>query len=235
MPHPTPPPPARTPEHIPHTFQPNHTRRSIFDTDNIDIGPERRNYLDHQLSRVWEYNDEVARGFVWRGGGCGVQRVVGWVAKGQGRCGIRGWGSVRNRVIMWMPFCVQVCMVGWKGDSWAVHFAWAAGGSILNHLAMALSGQPTASCAALRIRSASNKNFPNNLYHCLSRAQGSIPYVPYLRAPYYVWIGRIPKLETLLVENKARLRVWEGGRVRSGWGVPTQHCCYGHYSMARSR
>ncbi len=33
--------------------------RSTFDTDNIDIGPERRNYLDHQLSRVWEYNDEV--------------------------------------------------------------------------------------------------------------------------------------------------------------------------------
>ncbi|GAB4820256.1 hypothetical protein N2152v2_007302 [Parachlorella kessleri] len=63
--------------------------RSTFDTDNIDIGPERRNYLDHQLSRVWEYNDE-----------------------------------------------------------------------------------------------------------------GSIPYVPFLRAPYYVWIGRIPKLETLLVENK---------------------------------
>ncbi len=21
-------------------------------------------------------------------------------------------------------------------------------------------------------------------------AQGSIPYVPYLRAPYYVWVGR---------------------------------------------
>lgn len=63
--------------------------RSTFDTDNIDIGPERRNYLDHQLSRVWEFNDE-----------------------------------------------------------------------------------------------------------------GSIPYVPFLRAPYYVWIGRVPQLETLLVENK---------------------------------
>ena len=34
--------------------------RGIFDTDNIDIGPERRAYLDHQLSRVWEYNDEVS-------------------------------------------------------------------------------------------------------------------------------------------------------------------------------
>jgi hypothetical protein len=28
--------------------------------------------------------------------------------------------------------------------------------------------------------------------------------VPYFRAPYYVWVGRIPKLETLLIENKAR-------------------------------
>lgn len=35
--------------------------------------------------------------------------------------------------------------------------------------------------------------------------EGSIPYVPYLRAPYYVWVGRIPKLDTLLVENKASL------------------------------
>lgn len=33
--------------------------RSIFDTDNIDIGPERRHYLDHQLKRVWEVNCQV--------------------------------------------------------------------------------------------------------------------------------------------------------------------------------
>ncbi|CAD7703949.1 unnamed protein product [Ostreobium quekettii] len=32
--------------------------RSIFDTDNIDIGPERRNYLDHNMERVWEYNGQ---------------------------------------------------------------------------------------------------------------------------------------------------------------------------------
>lgn len=32
--------------------------------------------------------------------------------------------------------------------------------------------------------------------------EGSIPWVPYFRAPYYVWVGRIPKLETLLIENK---------------------------------
>lgn len=37
--------------------------------------------------------------------------------------------------------------------------------------------------------------------------EGSIPYVPYLRAPYYVWIGRVPKLETLLVENKVPSRL----------------------------
>ena len=35
--------------------------RATFDTDNIDIGPERRNYLDHRLSRVWEMNSEVCR------------------------------------------------------------------------------------------------------------------------------------------------------------------------------
>lgn len=64
--------------------------RSIFDTDGIDLGPERRSYLDHQLSRVWELNDE-----------------------------------------------------------------------------------------------------------------GTIPWVPpFLKAPWYAWVGRIPKLETLLVENR---------------------------------
>lgn len=31
--------------------------RSVFDTDNIDIGPERRHYLDHRLERVYEVND----------------------------------------------------------------------------------------------------------------------------------------------------------------------------------
>ena len=33
--------------------------RATFDTDNIDIGPERRAYLDHRLSRVWENNSQV--------------------------------------------------------------------------------------------------------------------------------------------------------------------------------
>ena len=32
--------------------------------------------------------------------------------------------------------------------------------------------------------------------------QGSIPFVPYLRAPYYVWIGHIPQLATVLEENR---------------------------------
>ncbi len=33
--------------------------RCIFDIDSIDIGPERRQYLDHQLSRLWENNSQV--------------------------------------------------------------------------------------------------------------------------------------------------------------------------------
>lgn len=32
--------------------------------------------------------------------------------------------------------------------------------------------------------------------------QGSIPYVPFLRAPYYVWIGRVPQLATIMAETK---------------------------------
>lgn len=33
--------------------------RSIFDLDNIDLGPERRAYLDKCLERLWENNSEV--------------------------------------------------------------------------------------------------------------------------------------------------------------------------------
>mmetsp|Transcript_5717 Transcript_5717/g.9926 ORF Transcript_5717/g.9926 Transcript_5717/m.9926 type:complete len:352 (+) Transcript_5717:30-1085(+) len=32
--------------------------RSIFDVDNIDIGPERRSFLEHRLERVWEVNSQ---------------------------------------------------------------------------------------------------------------------------------------------------------------------------------
>ena len=32
--------------------------------------------------------------------------------------------------------------------------------------------------------------------------QGSIPYVPLLRAPYYVGLYKVPKLSTIMVENK---------------------------------
>lgn len=32
--------------------------------------------------------------------------------------------------------------------------------------------------------------------------QGSIPYVPFMRAPYYIWIGRVPQLSTILAEPK---------------------------------
>ena len=37
--------------------------RATFDTDNIDIGPERRNYIEHRLERVWEVNSQVG---VWQ-------------------------------------------------------------------------------------------------------------------------------------------------------------------------
>ncbi len=36
-----------------------HASRSIFDIDNIDIGPERRAYLEQKLERVWEVNSQV--------------------------------------------------------------------------------------------------------------------------------------------------------------------------------
>jgi betaine lipid synthase len=32
--------------------------RATFDVDNIDVGPERRAYLDSKLERCWEYNGE---------------------------------------------------------------------------------------------------------------------------------------------------------------------------------
>ena len=34
--------------------------KSIFDIDNVDLGPERRQYLDHRLVRVFEYNSSGA-------------------------------------------------------------------------------------------------------------------------------------------------------------------------------
>ncbi len=83
-------------------------RRCIFDTDSIDIGPERRQYLDHQLSRVWETN-----------------------------------------------------------------------------------------------------------------SQGSIPYVPYLRAPYYVWVGHVPQLATVLLENKVRLPLMSPSPTRDSQSIVT--------------
>ncbi len=40
---------------------------------------------------------------------------------------------------------------------------------------------------------------------CAFALQGSIPYVPYLRAPYYVWVGHMPQLASVLRENKVCL------------------------------
>lgn len=42
----------------PHPSPPRAPGRSIFDIDNIDIGPERRAYLETKLERVWEINSE---------------------------------------------------------------------------------------------------------------------------------------------------------------------------------
>jgi hypothetical protein len=32
--------------------------RSVFDIDTIDLGPERRAYIEHKLERVWEVNSQ---------------------------------------------------------------------------------------------------------------------------------------------------------------------------------
>lgn len=57
------------------------------------------------------------------------------------------------------------------------------------------------------------------LDHQLSRVwecngQGSIPYVPYLRAPYYVWIGHVPQLATVLSENKVQSHAQDVDAIR---------------------
>lgn len=31
---------------------------SVFDVDTIDLGPERRAFLEHKLERVWEINSQ---------------------------------------------------------------------------------------------------------------------------------------------------------------------------------
>ncbi|KAL2643503.1 hypothetical protein R1flu_011090 [Riccia fluitans] len=39
-----------------HTYSQRWFWRSVFDCDGIDVGPERRQYLEHKLSPVYEYN-----------------------------------------------------------------------------------------------------------------------------------------------------------------------------------
>ena len=65
--------------------------RATFDVDNIDIGPERRAYLDSKLERVWEFNGEGSIPYVpylrapfyvwigrpWRDGGSGATTAGG--------------------------------------------------------------------------------------------------------------------------------------------------------------
>ena len=137
--------------------------RSVFDTDGIDLGPERRAYLDHQLR-------------------CGRPGVVAFRAPPLwGRRGRRGRAHVCSGCARW-----GVCPPP------------AA------HPPRALAYPPSR---------------PHPTPH--SRVwefndEGSIPYVPFLRAPYYVWVGRIPRLETLLVENKVPVGGgWVVGGARS--------------------
>ena len=72
------------------------------------------------------------------------------------------------------------------------------------------------------------------LVHGLHAAllQGSIPYVPFLRAPYYVWIGRVPQLATIMAESKTEApsgfpatflytQSWEDPRPDMQVGKPT--------------
>lgn len=40
------------------------------------------------------------------------------------------------------------------------------------------------------------------LRRCLACVQGSIPFVPYLRAPFYVWVGRVRPLARVVAEPK---------------------------------
>jgi len=53
--------------------------RATFDTDNIDIGPERRAFLEHRLERVWEVNSQVRCCCCCGDGGSGrFSQAHGW-------------------------------------------------------------------------------------------------------------------------------------------------------------
>lgn len=130
------------------TLSPSH--RSIFDIDTIDLGPERRSYLEHKLERVWEINSQVCGG-------------VSDILEGVGR---------------------QVCL--------CLSDRLPAPGQLLIAPQLRCLAHERACChggvartllPGLLTPHACSAPFPIH-------DQGSIPYVPYLRAPYYVWVGQ---------------------------------------------
>ena len=77
---------------------PRFRSRSIFDIDNIDLGPERRQYLDHTMERIWEFNSQGsipyvpylrAPFYVWVG-----RPVVKQSSRKRGRAGRRRAGGL---------------------------------------------------------------------------------------------------------------------------------------------
>ena len=146
--------------------------RSVFDTDNIDIGPERRQYLDHQLRCV-------CMCVRWAGGGWGGA-VGGWAG------GLVEGPQGELRPFMSRALCTASCL-----ELSAPHHD----SSSLHRIARTAPNPTATAPPAAPAPAACSRVWEFN-------DEGSIPYVPWLRAPYYVWVGRVPKLETLLVENK---------------------------------
>ncbi len=71
------------------------------------------------------------------------------------------------------------------------------------HLANAEQGQLLASGAGPRTRVFFGGYLRDYSAVCVCVVlQGSIPYVPFLRAPYYIWIGQVPQLASIMAETK---------------------------------
>ena len=162
--------------------------RATFDTDNIDVGPERRAYLDHRLSRVWEVNSQVSV------------------------CTLH---AARTRLAAQSTPQVHTCGKGCHHET-----------SDMCHHEFKVAEIPVVMCedaqhntkahhttplliinipiTSVMVSSACAASIISQQVHELyaSVLQGSIPYVPFLRAPYYVWIGRVPQLATIMTETK---------------------------------
>lgn len=98
--------------------------------DTIDLGPERRSYLEHKLERVWEINSQVRAG---------------------------------------PSYIIWALLVHHLGSLYSSSGLFILPYACPRHQRLSSEGLIDHPCCA----------------------QGSIPYVPYLRAPYYIWIGQI--------------------------------------------